>query len=242
MVNHEYVSAMTAASQLDTTSTVGMSAVPVISLNAQMEVPELNLAKARSKRHTEQEAYQAEREAKAAAGVASMDVPGGTDADASTHRPPAPLVAAHAASSPAPMPTPPAAGWADPAQRTATTSSVRRPPPLRRSASAEELLPPQPSSSGWRPSSPSACSMGKGLLTTYYHFKGAVAHRWAAPQLGFCASPGGAWRLWVALPSQGEAKSLRACPLATASGAHASRLSEAERATYLLLTTILSSK
>ena len=172
MVNHEYVSAMTAASQPDTTSTIGMSAVPVISLNAQMEVPELNLAKARSKRHTEQEAYQAEREAKAAAGVASMDVPGGTDADASTHRPPAPLVAAHAASSPAPMPTPPAAGWADPAQRTATTSSVRRPPPLRRSASAEELLPPQPSSSGWRPSSPSACSMGKGLLTTYYHFEG----------------------------------------------------------------------
>ena len=186
---------MTAASQLDATptSTVRMSAVAVVSLNTQMEVPELSLAKARSKRHTDQETYQAEREAKAAAVVAALDVSGGTDADASTYRPPAP----------------PAAGWADPAQRTAM-SSARRPPPLRRSASAEELLPPRPTSSGWRPSSPSASNMGK-------------VPWWAAPQLGSCASSGHAWRLWAALHSQHERNRATGRP-ATASGARASRL------------------
>ena len=185
---------MTAASQLDATptSTVRMSSVAVVSLNTQMEVPELSLAKARSKRHTDQETYQAEREAKAAAVVAALDVPGGTDADASTHRPPAP----------------PAAGWADPAQRTAM-SSARRPPPLRRSASAEELLPPRPTSSGWRPSSPSASNMGK-------------VPWWAAPQLGSCASSGHAWRLWAARHSQEEAGPIERP--ATASRARASRL------------------
>ena len=120
-----------------------MSAAAVVSLNTQMEVPALRQTKARSKRHTELETYQAEREAKASACMAAMHASGGTGAD-STHRPP-PVPSA----SPPPMPTPPAAGWADPAQRTATSAArraaARRPPPLRRSASAEERLPPQPS-------------------------------------------------------------------------------------------------
>ena len=89
------------------------------------------------------EAYQAECEAKAAAGMAAMHTSGGTGADTSTHRqPPVPPA------SPPPMPTPPDAGWADPAQRTATSAArraaARWPPPLQRSASAEERLPPQP--------------------------------------------------------------------------------------------------
>ena len=120
-------------------TTVRMSAAAVVSLNTQMEVPALRQTKARSKRHTEFETYQAECEAKAAAGMAAMHASGGTGADASTPVPPA---------SPPPMPTPPDAGWADPAQRTATSAArrvaARRAPPLRRSASAEERLPPQP--------------------------------------------------------------------------------------------------
>ena len=185
---------MTAASQLDATptSTVRMSSVAVVSLNTQMEVPELSLAKARSKRHTDQETYQAEREAKAAAAVAALDVPGGTDADASTHRPPAP----------------PAAGWADPAQRTAM-SSARRPPPLRRSASAEELLPPRPTSSGWRPSSPSASNMGK------VPWWGSAPARLLCLLRARLAALGSS-----ALPGRGPATGLPA----TASGARASRL------------------
>ena len=120
-------------------TTVRMSAAAVVSLNTQMEVPALRQTKARSKRHTEFETYQAECEAKAAAGMAATHTSGGTGADASTPVPPA---------SPPPMPTPPAAGWADPAQRTATSAArravARWPPPLQRSASAEEHLPPQP--------------------------------------------------------------------------------------------------
>ena len=116
-----------------------MSAAAIVSLNTQMEVPALRQTKARSKRHTEFETYQAECEAKAAAGMAAMHASGETGADASTPVPPA---------SPPPMPTPPAAGWADPAQRTATSAArravARWPPPLQRSASAEEHLPPKP--------------------------------------------------------------------------------------------------
>ena len=120
-------------------TTVRMSAAAVVSLNTQMEVPALRQTKARSKRHTEFEAYQAECEAKAAA----MHASGGTGADPSMHpQPPVPPA------SPPPMPTPPDAGWADPAQRTATSAArraaARWPPPLQRSASAEERLPPQP--------------------------------------------------------------------------------------------------
>ena len=124
-------------------TTVRMSSAAVVSLNTQMEVPALRQTKARSKRHTEFETYQAECEAKAAAGMAAMHASGGAGADASTHRP-SPVPPA----SPPPMPTPPAAGWADPAQRTATSAArrvaARWPPPLQRSASAEEHLPPQP--------------------------------------------------------------------------------------------------
>ena len=120
-------------------TTIRMSAAAIVSLNTQMEVPALRQTKARSKRHTEFETYQAECEAKAAAGMAAMHASGGTGADASTPVPPA---------SPPPMPTPPAAGWADPAQRTATSAArravARWPPPLQRSASAEEHLPPKP--------------------------------------------------------------------------------------------------
>ena len=121
-------------------TTVRMSSAAVVSLNTQMEVPALRQTKARSKRHTEFETYQAECEAKAAAGrMAAMHTSGGNGADAYTPVPPA---------SPPPMPTPPAAGWADPAQRTATSAArrvaARWPPPLQRSASAEEHLPPQP--------------------------------------------------------------------------------------------------
>ena len=121
---------------------VRMSAAAVVSLNTQMEVPALRQTKARSKRHTEFEAYQAECEAKAAAGIAAMHISGAAGLD-TTHRPP-PVPPA----SPPPMPTPPDAGWADPAQRTATSAArraaARWPPPLQRSASAEERLPPQP--------------------------------------------------------------------------------------------------
>ena len=116
-------------------TTVRMSAAAVVSLNTQMEVPALRQTKARSKRHTEFETYQAECEAKAAASMAAMHASGGTGADASTPVP-------HA--SPPPMPTPPDAGWADPAQRTATSAARRAAARLQRSASAEERLPPQP--------------------------------------------------------------------------------------------------
>ena len=63
-------------------TTVRMSAAAVVSLNTQMEVPALRQTKARSKRHTEFETYQAECEAKAAAGrMAAMHTSGGNGAD-----------------------------------------------------------------------------------------------------------------------------------------------------------------
>ena len=63
-----------------------------------------------------------------------------------------------------------------------------------------------------------ACQLAASLLTLELKEQPEVVERgqsdcWAVPQLGSCASSGGAWRLWAARHSQSEAQPLEAQPL-----------------------------